>query len=104
MEGSISSTSNLREESTHMSKDSPEVFPTVSTRVVQTEASQDSVVGEDGNIRSEFISSKSGDGSTPLLNDLLGNGRAGDTTPKGHDSPHIGRQIDIIQGRFLCVK
>lgn len=89
MEGSISSSSNLREESTHMSKDSSEVFP----QVVQTEIGQDLVVGESGNVQSEFLSSKSGDDSTSLLNDYLRNGRAGNTTRKGHDSPHIGRQI-----------
>lgn len=84
MEGNISSSSNLHEESTHMSKDSPETFP----REVQTEIGQDLVVGEP-----EFVSSKSGDNSAFLLNDYLGNGKAGNTTLKGHDSPHIGRQI-----------
>lgn len=80
MEGSISSSSNLREESTHVSKDSSEI-------------DQDLVVGEPGNVQSEFISSKSGDDSTFILNDYLEHGRAGNTTLKGHDSPHIGRQI-----------
>jgi hypothetical protein len=70
MEGSISSPpSNLREDSTHMSKDSPEI-------------EQDLVVGEPGNVQSEFIRSKSGDDSTFILNDYLGNGRAGNTTLK----------------------
>lgn len=82
MEGSISSSSNLHEESTLLSKDTPEVFP----RVIQTEISQDSVVGEPG-IQSEFTSPKSGEDSTFILNDRLG--RAGNTTPKGHDSPQI---------------
>nr|XP_012570167.1 WD repeat-containing protein 91-like isoform X2 [Cicer arietinum] len=81
MEGSISSSSNLREESTHMSKDSSEVFP----QVVQTEIGQDLVVGESGNVQSEFLSSKSGDDSTSLLNDYLRNGRAGNTTRKEND-------------------
>lgn len=72
MEGSISSSSNLREESTHVSKDSPEI-------------DQDLVVGEPGNVQSEFISSKSGDDSTFILNDYLEHGRAGNTTLKEND-------------------
>lgn len=93
MEGSISSSSNLREESTHMSQDTPEVFP----RVIQTEIGQDSVVGEPGIVQSGFTSSNSGDDSTFILNDRLG--RAGNTTPKGHDSP----QIEISFKAASCV-
>lgn len=89
MEGSISSSSNLREESTHMSEDSPKVYP----RGVQKEISQDSIVDRPGYVQSEIISSKSGEDSPFLMNDHLVNGRAGDATAKGHDSPHIGRYI-----------
>lgn len=96
MEGSISSSSNLREESTHMSKDTPDVYP----RVVRTEISQDSVVGEPGIVQSEFTSSKSGDDSTFILNEHLG--RAGNTTPKGHDSPQIGRPIYFKAASSVC--
>ncbi|XP_058769848.1 uncharacterized protein LOC131643604 isoform X2 [Vicia villosa] len=49
MEGSISSSSNLHEESTHMSKDSPETFP----REVQTDIGQDLVVENDGDVSRE---------------------------------------------------
>ncbi|KAF1880723.1 hypothetical protein Lal_00011782 [Lupinus albus] len=87
MEGTFSSSSNLREESTHMSKDSPEVFPTVLPRVGQSEISQ--VVDGPENIKSQSIISKSGDDSTSLLNDHLGNGETGDPTQKGHDSSII---------------
>lgn len=55
LEGSISSSSNLREESTHMSEDSPKVYP----RGVQKEISQDSIVDRPGYVQSEIISSKS---------------------------------------------
>ncbi|WJX14439.1 hypothetical protein P8452_04702 [Trifolium repens] len=80
MEGSISSPpSNLREDSTHMSKDSPEI-------------EQDLVVGEPGNVQSEFIRSKSGDDSTFILNDYLGNGRAGNTTLKENDGEVSGEE------------
>lgn len=77
MEGSISSSSNLREESTHVSKDSSEI-------------DQDIVVGEPGNAQSEFISSKSGDDSTFILNDYLEHGRAGNTTLKENDGELSG--------------
>ncbi|KAI5400302.1 hypothetical protein KIW84_065266 [Lathyrus oleraceus] len=49
MEGNISSSSNLHEESTHMSKDSPETFP----QEVQTEIGQDLVVENDGDVSRE---------------------------------------------------
>ncbi|KAI5400294.1 hypothetical protein KIW84_065266 [Lathyrus oleraceus] len=85
MEGNISSSSNLHEESTHMSKDSPETFP----QEVQTEIGQDLVVGEP-----EFVSSKSGDNSAFLLNDYLGNGKAGNTTLKENDGD-VSREEDF---------
>ncbi|KAL5069772.1 hypothetical protein RYX36_020659 [Vicia faba] len=90
MEGNISSSSNLNEESTHMSKDSPEAFP----REVQTEIGQGLVVGEPGSFQSEFVSSKSGDNSTFLLNDYLGNGKAGNTTLKENDGD-VSREEDF---------
>ncbi|OIW12540.1 hypothetical protein TanjilG_04704 [Lupinus angustifolius] len=86
MEGT-SSSSNLREDSTHMSKDSPEVFPIVLPRVGQSEISQ--LVDGPENIKSQSISSKSGHDSTSLLNDHLRNGETGDPTQKGHDSSII---------------
>ncbi|MED6222622.1 hypothetical protein PIB30_066051 [Stylosanthes scabra] len=79
MEGSISSLSNLREESSQMSRGFPEVSPTAVPRAVQTEINQDSLVSGAGNIQSEFVISKSGDISTVALNNRVGNGRSGDT-------------------------
>ncbi|XP_003592160.3 WD repeat-containing protein 91 [Medicago truncatula] len=83
MEGSISSSSNLREESTHVSKDSSEI-------------DQDLVVGEPGNVQSEFISSKSGDDSTFILNDYLEHGRAGNTTLKENDG-ELSSEEDFVE-------
>ncbi|XP_061342004.1 uncharacterized protein LOC133288297 [Gastrolobium bilobum] len=96
VEGSFISSSNLREESAHISKDSPEVFPTVIPRAGQTEISQDSVVDGPGYIQSEYISSKSGDDSTFLLNDQLGNGGAGDTTQKENNG-EVYREEDFAE-------
>ncbi|KAK7343718.1 hypothetical protein VNO77_12697 [Canavalia gladiata] len=95
MEGSISSSGNLREESTHMPKDSSEVLPTVIQRVGQTDSGQDLVVGEPVNIHSEFISPKSGDDSTSVLIDHLRNGRAGNAILKGHDRPHVENDGEV---------
>ncbi|XP_057736594.1 uncharacterized protein LOC130951867 [Arachis stenosperma] len=89
MEGSISSLSNLREESSQMSRGFPEVSPTAVPRAVQTEINQDSVVNGAANIQSEYVNSKSGDNSTGVLNDRVGNGGSGDTMQTVHESPSI---------------
>lgn len=88
MEGSVGSSSISREESAHMSKDSPEVFPASIPRVGQTDISEDSVVSGLGKITSELIGSMSGDDSTFLLNDHLRDGGADNAGLKGHDSSH----------------
>ncbi|KAL2324590.1 hypothetical protein Fmac_023648 [Flemingia macrophylla] len=84
MEGRVGSSSNLREESAHMWKDSPEVFPAGTPGVSQSEVSQDSVVGLRGNIHSESIGSTSGDDSILASNDRLRNG-ADNATLKEND-------------------
>ncbi|XLR44905.1 hypothetical protein S83_029565, partial [Arachis hypogaea] len=89
MEGSISSLSNLREESSQMSRGFPEVSPTAVPRAVQTEINQDSVVNGAANIQSEYVNSKSGDNSTGALNDRVGNDGSGDTMQTVHESPSI---------------
>ncbi|MED6218461.1 hypothetical protein PIB30_026796 [Stylosanthes scabra] len=89
MEGSISSLSNLREESSQMSRGFPEVSSTAVPRAVQTGINQDSLVSGAGNIQSEFVISKFGDNSTVALNDRVGNGRSGDTMQTAHESSSI---------------
>lgn len=73
MEGGVGSSSNLREESAHLSKDSPEVFPAGASGVSQTEISQDLVVDGGGNIHSELIGSTTDDDSTFASSDHLRN-------------------------------
>ncbi|XP_020209527.1 WD repeat-containing protein 91 homolog [Cajanus cajan] len=73
MEGGVGSLSNLREESAHLSKDSPEVFPAGTSGVSQTEISQDLVVDGGGNIHSELIGSTTDDDSTFASSDHLRN-------------------------------
>lgn len=103
--GSTGSSSNLREETARVSKDSSELFPTGIPQVGQTEISQDSVAGGLGNIRSELIGSTSGNDSTTFLsNDRMRNGRADNATLKGHDSSIRGRQRYTSMLLTLLVK
>ncbi|KAK7270449.1 hypothetical protein RIF29_23596 [Crotalaria pallida] len=102
MEGSISSSSNLREE-----RDSPEVFPNVIPRARQTEISQDSVIGGPENIRSQFIGSKSGDDSTSLLNDHMENSKTENSGEEDfpeviveHQETFLGHTSPISRCRF----
>jgi len=88
MEGSIGSSSNLREESTRTVKNSLDVFPTSISQVGQIEVSQDLAVGELGNVHSELIGSTSGDDdSASLSNDCLRNGGADNASLKGNTFP-----------------
>ncbi|KAK7279877.1 hypothetical protein RJT34_24936 [Clitoria ternatea] len=92
MEGSISSSSNFREESTHISKESSEVFATVVPQGSQTEISQDSAVGVPANIHAEFIISTSGDNSNSVLSDHLRDGGAGNTPLKENNDEVYGEE------------
>ncbi|KAG5128128.1 hypothetical protein AAZX31_10G216300 [Glycine max] len=91
--GSTGSSSNLREETARVSKDSSELFPTGIPQVGQTEISQDSVAGGLGNIRSELIGSTSGNDSTTFLsNDRMRNGRADNATLKDNNGEVFGEE------------
>jgi len=87
MEGSIGSSSNLREESTRTVKNSPDVFPTSISQVGQIEVGQDLAVGELGNDHSELIGSTPGDDSAFLSNDSLRDGGADNASLKGNAVP-----------------
>lgn len=101
MEGSNGSSSTLRGESFYTLKDTPDVSTTVNPQIGRTEFSQGSVVAGPRKIQSEFISSNSGGDSTSRLDDLLGNGRTGDTSKIGHDNLHIGRHC-TFKPLLLC--
>ncbi|TKY51368.1 WD repeat-containing protein 91-like [Spatholobus suberectus] len=92
MEGSIGSLTNLREESAHMLKDSPEVFPAGIPRVGLMEISQNSVAGGPGNVHSELIGFTSGDDLTFLSNDRLRNGGADNASLKENDGEVYGEE------------
>lgn len=92
MEGSVGSSSISREESAHISKDSPEVFPASIPRVGQTDTSEVSVVSGSGKITSELIGSTSGDDSTFLPNDRLRDGGADNAGLKENDVEVYGEE------------
>ncbi|KAL9289816.1 hypothetical protein ACSQ67_024416 [Phaseolus vulgaris] len=96
MEGSIGSSSNLREESTRTVKNSLDVFPTSISQVGQIEVSQDLAVGELGNVHSELIGSTSGDDdSASLSNDCLRNGGADNASLKENDGDEDFAEVKV---------
>ncbi|KAF7820709.1 WD repeat-containing protein 91-like protein [Senna tora] len=97
MEGSNGSSGTLREESIYTSKDTSEVFTNVNPQIGQTEYSRNSVVAGARKIQSEFISSMSDDNSALELDDILRNGRNGDTSQIGHGSSHIENSGEVYQ-------
>ncbi|ESW15503.1 hypothetical protein PHAVU_007G077400 [Phaseolus vulgaris] len=96
MEGSIGSSSNLREESTRTVKNSLDVFPTSISQVGQIEVSQDLAVGELGNVHSELIGSTSGDDdSASLSNYCLRNGGADNASLKENDGDEDFAEVKV---------
>lgn len=96
LEGSIGSSSNLREESTRTVKNSLDVFPTSISQVGQIEVSQDLAVGELGNVHSELIGSTSGDDdSASLSNYCLRNGGADNASLKENDGDEDFAEVKV---------